>query len=156
MTEKYYCEDYDEYLFNTENTPYRIYDLTKSNKTKEDFYDNEKECYDIAAFEEYLRDNDCMLTSDQVKDRLIKQEEKIKQLKCKLNYYEHKFASFNQEKENLVSEIKNRIKYLQQTEFKYMETERLISIMELKWMLDLISSGSCEVYETKKIIDEIK
>jgi len=80
MTEKYYCEDYDEYAFNTENNPYRIYDLSKSNKTKEDFYDNEKECYDIAAFEEYLLDNDCMLTSDQVKDRLIKQEEKIKQL----------------------------------------------------------------------------
>ena len=37
-----------------------------------------------------------------------------------------------------------------------METERVISINELKWMLNLISSGSCEVYETKKTIDEIK
>ena len=84
MNDKYYCEDYDEYSLSIKNIPYRIYDLTKSNKTKEDFYDNEKECYDIAAFEEYLLDNDCMLTSNQVKDRLIKQEEKIKQLEKEL------------------------------------------------------------------------
>ena len=48
-------------------------------------------------------------------------------------------AKSQQAQENLVSEIKNRIKYLQQTEFKYMESERLISIIELEWMLSLIS-----------------
>lgn len=84
MTEKYYCEDYDEYALNTENNPYRIYDLSKSNKTKEDFYDNEKECYDIPAFKEYLFENECMLTGDEVKDKLTKQEEKIKQLEKEL------------------------------------------------------------------------
>ena len=78
-----------------------------------------------------------------------------KQAKKFLNFLNNQEQE-NKKLENLVSEIKNRIKYLQQTEFKYMETERLISIMELKWMLNLISSGSCEVYETKKIIDEIK
>ena len=80
MTEKYYCEDYDEYSLSIKNIPYRIYDLSKSNKTKEDFYDNEKECYDMPAFEEYLFENECMLTGDEVKDKLTKQEEKIKQL----------------------------------------------------------------------------
>lgn len=90
------------------------------------------------------------------KNFLNNQEQENKKLENRLNRYEYKMAKSQQAQENLVSEIKNRIKYLQQTEFKHMETERLISIMELKRMLNLISSGSCEVYETKKTIDEIE
>ena len=128
----------------------------------DDEYIPPEQAVDILNYQQ----NKIIKCSDKLKQRAFELDRRVtetgkvreenRKLKDKLNYYEHKFASFNQEKENLVSEIKNRIKDLQQTEFKYMETERLISIMELKWMLNLISSGSCEVYETKKTIDEIK
>ena len=96
------------------------------------------------------------LTTNEVVDLLNEKDKRIKRLENQLKHCEYKMAKSQQAQENLVSEIKNRIKYLQQTEFKYMESERLISIIELEWMLSLISSGSCEVYETEKIIDEIK
>lgn len=100
--------------------------------------------------------NDIKLTFDDAVDLLNEKDKRIKRLENQLKHCEYQMAKSQQSQENLVSEIKNRIKYLQQTEFKYMESERLISIIELEWMLSLISSGSYEVYETEKIIDEIK
>ena len=56
-----------------ENRNYAIYDLSKSEKTKEDFWDNEKDCYDIWAFMDYLEENDCILSCDEVVELLNKQ-----------------------------------------------------------------------------------
>lgn len=77
MTEKRFIGyDFGEY----ENRNYAVYDLSKSEKTKEDFWDNEEECYDIWAFVDYLEENDCVLSCDEVVDLLNEQEATIRKL----------------------------------------------------------------------------
>lgn len=82
MTEKRFIGyDFGEY----ENRNYAVYDLSKSEKTKEDFWDNEEECYDIWAFVDYLEENDCVLSCDEVVGLLNKLYEENEQLKKELS-----------------------------------------------------------------------
>ena len=61
---RFYCDDETEYR------GYGIFDLSKSNKTKEDFYD-EEDGYLLWAFGNYLIDKtDSMLTGKEVVDLL--------------------------------------------------------------------------------------
>jgi len=80
--------------------------------------------------------DECSFEDEEVIDLLNEKEEKIKQLKCKLNYYEHKFASFNQEKENLQSMIENRIKTINQSK----EAQEVRALYELEYILDIIKN----------------
>lgn len=76
MDEKrFYCDDFGEYR------SYAIYDCSKVDKTKEDFWDNVEEVYDIIAYEEYLEENDCMLISNEAVDLLNELYEDNRQLK---------------------------------------------------------------------------
>lgn len=63
-----------------ENRNYAIYDLSKSEKTKEDFLDNENDCYDLWAFMDYLEENNCILSCDKVVELLNEQQDKIQRL----------------------------------------------------------------------------
>ena len=82
--------------------------------------------------------DECSFEDEEVIDLLNEKEEKIKQLKFKLNYYEHKFASFNQEKENLLSDIGDRI-----NELNSLEEGNGLAVYELERILSAIKN---EVY----------
>ena len=63
--ERYYCDDVDEYR------DYAIFDLDKSDKTIEDFWNEEEECLECAKFTIYLYDEtESMLKSDEIVDEL--------------------------------------------------------------------------------------
>ena len=64
-----------------ENRNYAVYDISKSEKAKEDFWNNEEECYDIWVFIGYLEENDCILSCDDVVDLLNEQQATIQSLK---------------------------------------------------------------------------
>lgn len=82
MSEKrFYCDDVGEYR------NYAIFDTSKCEKSKEDFYDIEEECYDLMAFEDYLLENDCILLSDDVVDLLNALYEENKRLKEEIKAY---------------------------------------------------------------------
>ena len=82
MSKRFYCDD------DLQHRNYGIFDLTKSDKTKEDFYDKKEEEYDIVHFEIYLVDEtDSMLTGEEVCDTLnsletenLELKERIKEL----------------------------------------------------------------------------
>ena len=77
MSKRFYCDHELEYR------NYGIFDLTKSDKTKEDFYDKKEEAYDLVHFEIYLVDEtDSMLTGEEVCDTLNQYESKNKEI-CK-------------------------------------------------------------------------
>ena len=89
MSKRFYCDDDLQYR------NYGIFDLTKSDKTKEDFYDKKEEAYDIVHFEIYLVDEtDSMLTGEEVCDTLNKQDKQIQEF---ISYFE----SQNKEKKEL-------------------------------------------------------
>ena len=83
MTEKRFI-GYDEGEY--ENRNYAVYDLFKSEKTKEDFWDNENDCYDIWAFRDYLEENDCILSCDDVIGLLNTLHEENEQLRNLLDH----------------------------------------------------------------------
>ena len=66
QNERFFGYDIGEY----ENMNYAIYDTSKCEKKKEDFWDNEEECYDMRAYTEYLEENDCILSCDEVVKKL--------------------------------------------------------------------------------------
>lgn len=95
MTEKqYYCDDPLEYR------SYGIFDLSKADKTKEDFWDDEEECY--IGFQSYLVDStDSMLTGEEVTKLLNKQDEEIQRLEKDLKSKKPQlFSKRKLEKEN--------------------------------------------------------
>ena len=76
MSKRFYCDD------DLQHRNYGIFDLTKSDKTKEDFYDKKEEEYDIVHFEIYLVDEtDSMLTGEEVCDTLNSLETENLELK---------------------------------------------------------------------------
>lgn len=92
--------DFGEY----ENRNYAVYDLSKSEKIKEDFWDNENDCYDIWAFMDYLEENDCILSCDDVVGLLNTLHEENEQLrneiihlKDDLQYFKTKSAMLEEE-----------------------------------------------------------
>ena len=73
MSEKrFYCDDYLEYR------DYGMFDLSKVDKTMDDFRDED----DMVTYEwdEYLIDNDAMMTGQDVEKALNEQDTKIQQL----------------------------------------------------------------------------
>ena len=76
MNEKRFeCDALSEYR------DYGIFDLSKADKTKEDFWDNEEECYKTYAFHNYLVDStDSMLNGEEVENLMNKQNEEIQRL----------------------------------------------------------------------------
>lgn len=66
QNERFFGYDIGEY----ENMNYAVYDISKCEKKKEDFWDNEEECYDMRAYTEYLEENDCVLSCDEVVKKL--------------------------------------------------------------------------------------
>ena len=63
----------------------RIADLTRVDKTKEDFFNEEEECYDYNKFLEYLYANNAFLTKDEAEKVLNEQAQKIKELEHELS-----------------------------------------------------------------------
>ena len=106
-----------------ENRNYAVYDLSKSEKTKEDFWDNENDCYDIWAFMDYLEENNCILSCDKVVELLNEQQATINELKER---NAHNFAK----KMQLMKEIKELKAKLREKE----EDEKLYAneIVELR------------------------
>ena len=87
MNEKrFYCDNYGEYR------DYAIFDTSKCEKTKEDFYDEKEEMYDIYAFYDYLLDNDCILVSDNVEDLLNSLNSENRELRQVNNDFEKLFS----------------------------------------------------------------
>lgn len=80
MTEKrFYCDSIGEYR------DYGIFDLTQSDKTLNDFWNEEEECYERWRFTNYLTDEtDAMMKSDEVLDYLNKLHEENIELKEEL------------------------------------------------------------------------
>lgn len=71
---KYYCDDGLEYR------SYGIFDLSKANKSMNDFRDEDGIC--SWQFGNYLvEETDSMLTGDEVVNKLNEQEERIKRIK---------------------------------------------------------------------------
>lgn len=66
VNERFFGYDIGEY----ENKNYAIYDTSKCEKKKEDFWDNQEECYDMRAYTEYLEENDCVLSCDEIVGKL--------------------------------------------------------------------------------------
>ena len=66
VNERFFGYDIGEY----ENMNYVIYDTFKCEKKKEDFRNNREECYDMRAYTEYLKENDCILSCDEVVGKL--------------------------------------------------------------------------------------
>ncbi len=91
-----------------ENRNYAIYNISKSEKTKEDFWDNENDCYDIWAFMDYLEENNCILSCDEVVELLnnLHQEnqelqEKIMKVKQSNNHYYTEYYRIKEENKQL-------------------------------------------------------
>lgn len=74
----------------------RIADLTRVDKTKEDFFNEEEECYDYNKFLEYLYDNNAFLTKDKAEKVLNEQDQQIKQLKQEVTYRKEQFDVYQQ------------------------------------------------------------
>jgi len=67
----------------------RIADLTRVDKTKEDFFNDEEGCYNYNEFLEYLYDNNAFLTKDEAEKILNEQDRQIKETKD-ISYAFHK------------------------------------------------------------------
>lgn len=105
MDEKrFYCDERGEYR------SYAIYDCSKVEKTKEDFWNSEEEIYDIFAYTDYLLENDCMIISDEVENLLNKFAKENEQLKHYKLYEDNKrlqtiIADLKEENEQLKQEV---------------------------------------------------
>ena len=77
MTKRFYCDSSLEYR------DYGIFDLSKSDKTKKDFWNEKEECYELCRFGNYLVDKtDSMLTGKEVVDylnKLVNENQLLKQ-----------------------------------------------------------------------------
>lgn len=96
-----------------ENRNYAIYDLSKSEKTKEDFWNNENDCYDIWAFMDYLEENDCILSCDKVVELLNEQQATINKLNDELELTANTKLYSRRELERKVDEQQAEIERLQ-------------------------------------------
>ena len=81
MTKRFECDDPSEYR------SYAIADVSKSDKTKEDFLDENEEIYDIIAFDDYLWEKGCYMTGEEVENQLNKLYEENQTLKQALLFY---------------------------------------------------------------------
>ena len=88
-----------------ENRNYAIYNISKSKKTKEDFWDNENDCYDIWAFMDYLEENDCILSCDEVVDCLNEQQATISKLEEEKGYWKSKAMTLLMQVRRLTSRM---------------------------------------------------
>ena len=84
-SKRYYLDEYLEYR------SYGIFDLSKSDKKKEDYWNEETGIYDIISFEEYLiNETDSMMKGEEVVDRLNEQDQEIQRLKKELSLMKDK------------------------------------------------------------------
>lgn len=101
MTERFFGQDIGEY----ENRNYAIYDTFKCDKSKEDFWDNEEECYDIFAFTDYLEENDCILSCDDVEMLLNSLSDDNKQLRDLLKDAEEENERLKESNQKLLESL---------------------------------------------------
>ena len=92
MTEKrFYCDDELEYR------DYGIFDLSKADKTKKDFWNEDEECYELWKFDNYLVDEtNAMLTGENVVECLNHLHEENIQLKHCLKKIEKELREYNE------------------------------------------------------------
>ena len=81
----------------------RIADLTRVEKSKEDFFDEDEECYKYHEFLEYLYEHGAFLTRDEAEKVLNEQDQQIKKTKEVLQ--KHYDYAYTQRQKNLDNAI---------------------------------------------------
>lgn len=138
---------------------FRIADLSRVEKTKEDFWNEKAECYMYIEFLTYLYGHGAFLTQEDADIVLNELSDENKQLKqqledcidvnvrcCNEYSYFHKQMmklekenkQLKEEKEHLKFLIRNRICYLKNNDFKLLERDKYTEIIALLWVLDLL------------------
>lgn len=113
---------------------FRIADLSRVDKTKEDFWDEEEEMYNyrgIDGFLDYLYDNNAFLTQDEANQVLNELHEENQSLKEKIAFLEEFITSgveytYSQNIYEENEELKKQLKELQEFKDNYDRNMELI------------------------------